>query len=212
MSLDAVEQMIVDALADERRTGRLANALRERAEANGRAPGAEELAGAVAFVREYVEQVPAYVRGGLEAARVAGRESEMRDVVDAASAYWLSPSDIIPDSLGLLGVLDDAYCTLTLMQGVSDRCEGETGRALFSRSLKAANLAVRSLIGEPAASQIDMHVGTQLKADSMTQMVHALTAIAARRGAFPIPGQDDLWGDARTEDIVHARLGGLGLA
>jgi uncharacterized membrane protein YkvA (DUF1232 family) len=209
MSLEAVERMISDALADEQRTGRLANALRERAAAYGRSP---EVRGAVDFVREYVEHVPIYLRGGLEAAREVGRELEMRDVVSAASTYWLAPADIIPDRLGLLGIMDDAYYSLTLMQAVSDRFEEDTGRALFPRNLQAANTSIRRLIGEPAASQIDMYVGTHLNADAMTQMVHALTAISAHRGAFPIPGRHDQWGETKTEDVVQARLGRLGLA
>ncbi|MFC1531038.1 YkvA family protein [Gemmatimonadota bacterium] len=212
MALEAVEGMIADALADEQRTGRLANALRERAAAQGRAAGEEELNGAVGFVSEYVEHVPAYLRDGLEAARMVGREAEMAEVIREATEYWLTESDIIPDRLGLLGILDDAYCSLTLMQAVSDRHEEESGRALFSRNLKAANASMRNLIGEPTASQIDMYVGTRLSADPMTQMVRALTAMSAHRGAFPIPKRDRIWGDRPTEEIVQARLGRLGLA
>jgi len=179
MPLAAVEEMIADALADEERTGRLANAMRERAAAHGRSPAAEEVRSAVGFVREYVEHVPAYLRDGLEAARM---------------------------------VLDDAYYSLTLMQAVSDRYEEDSGRALFPRNLQAANSAIRNLIGEPTASQIDMYIGTRLNADPMTQMVHALTAMSAHRGAFPIPQKDPIWGDRPTEEIVKARLGRLGLA
>lgn len=212
MPLEAVEQMITDALADEERTGRLSNALRERAAAYGRSPAEEEVQSAVGFVREYVEHVPAYLRNGLEAARMVGRESEMVEVMREATVYWLTESDIIPDRLGLLGILDDAYYSLTLMQAVSDRYEEESGRALFPRNLQAANASIRNLIGEPAASQIDMYVGTRLNANPMTQMVHALTAMSAHRGAFPIPQRDPIWGDKPTEEIVRARLGRLGLA
>ncbi len=212
MPLAAVEQMIADALADEERTGRLANALRERAATHGRSPAAEEVRSAVGFVREYVEHVPAYLRDGLEAARMVGREMEMVEVLREATVYWLTESDIIPDRLGLLGILDDAYYSLTLMQAVSDRYEEDSGRALFPRNLQAANSAIRNLIGEPAASQIDMYIGTRLNADPMTQMVHALTAMSAHRGAFPIPQTDPIWGDRPTEEIVKARLGRLGLA
>jgi uncharacterized membrane protein YkvA (DUF1232 family) len=212
MALEAVEGMIVDALADEQKTGRLANALRERAAAHGRSPGDDDVRGAVGFVVEYVEHVPAYLRDGLEAARMVGREEEMSTVIRAATEYWLTEADIIPDRLGLLGILDDAYYSLTLMQAVSDRHEEEVGRALFSRNLKAANASIRNLIGEPAASQIDMYVGTRLDADPMTQMVRALTAMSSHRGAFPIPRRDRIWGDRSTEEIVQARLGGLGLA
>jgi len=204
--------MIADAVADEQRTGRLANALRDRAAAYGRSPAEEDLSGAVDFVREYVEHVPAYLRDGLEAARMVGREVEMTEVIREATEYWLAESDIIPDQLGLLGIMDDAYYSLTLMQAVSDRYEDESGRVLFSRNLKAANTSIRNLIGEPAASQIDMYVGTRLNADPMTQMVHALTAMSAHRGAFPIPRRDRIWGDRPTEEIVEARLGRLGLA
>ena len=212
MPLAAVEKMIADALADEERTGRLANALRERAATHGRSPVDEEVRNAVGFVREYVEHVSAYLRDGLEAARMVGREMEMVEVLREATVYWLTESDIIPDRLGLLGVLDDAYYSLTLMQAVSDRYEEDSGRALFPRNLQAANSAIRDLIGEPAASQIDMYIGTRLNADPMTQMVHALTAMSAHRGAFPIPNKDPIWGDRPTEEIVKARLGRLGLA
>jgi uncharacterized membrane protein YkvA (DUF1232 family) len=212
MALEVVEGMIVDALADEQNTGRLANALRERAAAHGRSPGDDDVLGAVGFVVEYVEHVPAYLRDGLEAARMVGREEEMATVIREATEYWLAEADIIPDRLGLLGVLDDAYYSLTLMQAVSDRYEEEVGRALFSRNLKAANASIRNLIGEPAASQIDMYVGTRLNADPMTQMVRALTAMSSHRGAFPIPHRDGIWGDRSTEEIVQTRLGGLGLA
>ncbi len=212
MALKALESMILDALADEQGTGRLANALRERAATHGRSPGDEEVRGAVEFVVEYVEHVPAYLRDGLEAARLAGREAEMSEVIREATEYWLTESDIIPDRLGLLGILDDAYYSLTLMQAVSDRHEDEIGRPLFSRNLKAANASIRNLIGEPAASQIDMFVGTRLDADPMAQMVRALTAMSSHRGAFPIPQRDHIWGERSTEDVVRARLGGLGLA
>ncbi|MDP2470455.1 MAG: YkvA family protein [Candidatus Palauibacterales bacterium] len=212
MSLETIETMIKDALADERSTGRLANALRARAASHGHSPGEPEVAGAVNFVREYVEHVPAYLRDGLEAAGMVGRETEMSEVLREATEYWLTELDIIPDRLGLLGILDDAYYSLTLMQSVSDRYEEQSGRPLFSRNLKAANASIRNLIGEPAASQIDMYVGTRLNADPMTQMVHALTAMSAHRGAFPIPAGDAIWGDRTTEEIVKARLGRLGLA
>lgn len=212
MTLDAVERMISEALSDEAKTGRLANALRDRARTHGLIPATDELRQAVAFVREYVEHVPAYLRDGLEAARMVGREAEMRTVVDEATRYWLTASDIIPDRLGLLGIMDDAYYALTLMQAVSDRYEADTGRPLFARDLKAANASIRKLIGEPAASQVDMFIGTRLKADPMTQMLHALTAITAHRGAFPIPERNSIWGERSTEEVVRARLGGLGLA
>ena len=183
MKLDGIEGQIVAALADEGETGRMAQVLRENAVRQERVSSEAELEGAAAFVTEYVRHVPAYMRAGLEAATRAGVGGAMRAVLDDAVAYWAMPMDIIPDQFGLLGILDDAYCSLTLMQGVSDRYARETGIRFFPDNLTAANQAVRQLIGEPEASQLDMYVGGRLESDPMLQAVRALTAMASSIGA-----------------------------
>jgi hypothetical protein len=212
MRVEIVERMIEDALADEKRTGRLANALRERAASRGQTPTSGQLEEAVRFVREYVSHVPMYITEGTEVARVAGVDAEMSRVLEEAGSYWLAPADIIPDQLGLLGVLDDAYCSLTMIQAISDRYEQETGRPLFSRNLQEANEAIRRIIGEPTASQLDMYVGSKLDADPMMQMVRALTAVSSQRDGFSVGGDSEIWGNLSTHQAVLARLGGLGLA
>ncbi len=120
--------------------------------------------------------------------------------------------DMIPDRLGLLGVLDNAYCSLTLIQGVSDRHEQETGRRLFSPDLEAANEAMRRLIGEPVASQLDMFVGSKFKADPMVQMVRALTAVSTDGDGLRLPEDPGIWGGRRSTRSFGAHLGSVGLA
>jgi hypothetical protein len=120
--------------------------------------------------------------------------------------------DIIPDRLGLLGVLDDAYCSLTLIQSVSDRHEKETGRRLFSPDLEAANVAMRRLIGEPVASQLDMYVGSKFDADPMVQMVRALTAVSRDGEGLRLPEDPGIWGDRPVDEVVQSHLGSVGLA
>ena len=112
MTLDSMERQIAAALVDEAATGRLARTLRDNAAAQGRVTSEAELAGAVAFVSEYVRQVPVYMRAGMDAALRAGLGEAMKSVVEDAQAYWAMSMDIIPDQLGLLGILDDAYCSL----------------------------------------------------------------------------------------------------
>lgn len=193
-----MERQISEALADEAETGRLAHALRETAARQGRVPSEGELAGAVEFVAEYVRQVPVYMQAGLEAGMRAGVGDSMRSVLADAKAYWAMSMDIIPDQLGLLGVLDDAYCAMTLIQGVSDRYTAETGIRFFPEDLAVANRAIRQLIGEPQASQLDMYVGGRLESDPMLQAVRALTALSSRAGLpavtiAPSPPDDHSW-------------------
>jgi hypothetical protein len=212
VDVELVQRQIERAVRDEEVSGRLRRALREHAVRHGRVAGERELDRAVEFVVDYVRHVPALMRHGLESATIAGLEREMGDVLEEAASYWAMEEDIIPDRLGLLGVLDDAYCSLTLMQSLSDRHEVETGRRLFSPDLRSANEAVRKLVGEPLASRLDMYVGSRLDADPMLQMVRALTSLDRKGGGLSISAPGPIWGDTSVEDVVRARLGDVGLA
>lgn len=212
MDLEAIERQIERAISDESQSGRLRRALLEHARNHGRKVGDRELEGALGFVVDYVRQVPVLIRGGLESARIAGLEVEMRSVLDKASSYWEMPEDMIPDRLGLLGVLDDAYCSLSIIQSVSDRHERETGRALFGPDLQSANEAMRRLIGEPIASQLDMFVGSLFDADPMLQMVRALTALSKSGVGLDLPVDSGSWGGRPLDEIVRTHLGSVGLA
>ena len=212
MDVDAVEQQIEEAVADEGYSGRLKRALRDHAGSQGRRVEEADLSGAVGFVVDYVRHVPQLMRDGLETARIAGLETEMSSVLEVAASYWAMAEDIIPDRLGLLGVLDDAYCSLTLIQSVSDRHEKETGRRLFSPDLEAANVAMRRLIGEPVASQLDMFVGSIFDADPMVQMVRALTAVSPDGDGLRLPEDPGIWGGRPVDEVVQSSLGSVGLA
>ena len=54
------------------------------------------------------------------AASNVGLEKEMESILEMVESYWLEGDDVIPDELGVIGLLDDAYCSLTSLQAVSD--------------------------------------------------------------------------------------------
>ena len=212
MNVETVERQIEEAVSDEVRSGRLRRALLEHAEQQGRSATDGDLDSAVGFVVDYVRHVPGLLRGGLETARIAGLEAEMSEVLESAASYWALSEDMIPDRLGLLGVLDDAYCSLTLLQSLSDRHEQETGRRLFAPDLAAANRAMRRLIGEPIASQLDMYVGSKFEADPMVQMARALTAVSREGQGLHLPEGPGIWGGIPVDEVVRSHLGPVGLA
>jgi len=68
------------------------------------------------FVLGYIRQVPYMMKVAWTAANNVGLEDEMEQILDTVQSYWLEDNDVIPDDLGVIGLLDDAYCSLISLQ------------------------------------------------------------------------------------------------
>jgi hypothetical protein len=199
--------MIQDAVADEERTGRLGKVVKEAARQRGNTPTKEAVRGVVAFVREYAEHVPLFMEQAASAAQQLGLSSEMGQLLQELESYWFEADDLIPDHLGLVGLADDAYATLFLLQGLSEYCQKTFGRLLLAQDLTAANQAMRGFIGDPGVSILEQRAGVTL-ANAMMQRL--LGQISAGGVAFP-SAPDPIWGNASIDDIVKTRLGAMGV-
>jgi hypothetical protein len=199
--------MIERAVRDEQGTGRLAGAIRAFAEENDCDPSEDQVRGAVAFVREYVEHVPCYLEQALGAAERAGVKHELMEMVRGLEAYWFEENHARPHRAGLMGRMDDAYASLSLLQAYSNVCRTLGGHPLLAHDLTQANLVVRQLIGEPGASHLDHRVGMTISQAMMLSVVGQIAASGFHFGHGP----DPIWGDASVDDIVTARLGAMGV-
>jgi len=208
MRIKKIRRMIEKALDDEDRKGQLANLLRQLAHQNGAAPSPAEINGAVAFVREYVEHVPMYLEQAHAAAKQVGLANEIAQMTSELESYWFEKNDVIPDHHGLVGIMDDAYASLLLLQSVSDYCQTAAGRPLLQQNLTQANAAIHTMIGEPAASHLAQLVGVTV-ANAMMQRVMGQIASS---GAFSFgAGPDPIWGNASVDEIVNTKLGAMGV-
>ena len=208
MKIDQIKKMIQSAVEDENRTGRLAETLQTIATQNGRNPTEQEIRSAVDFVREYVQHVPYHLEQATAAAQRVGLGAEMSQMVGQLEMYWFEDDDLIPDHLGLIGLMDDAYASLVLLQSISDYCQASVGRPLIEQDFTQANQAIHGLIGEPTASHLDQRVGITI-GEAMMQRVLARVAAA---GAFSFGGgPDPIWGNASVEEIANVRLGAMGV-
>jgi hypothetical protein len=95
----------------------------------------------------------------------------MGQMLQELESYWFETNDLVPDHLGLLGLIDDAYATLFLLQGPSDYCQATFGRPLLVQNMTSANQAIRGLIGEPVVSILDQHVGITMANAMMHRML-----------------------------------------
>lgn len=201
-----IRAMIANAGADEEQNGRLASSLRQIAQQNGIAPNEQAIQEVVSFIREYIEHVPEYLEQGTAAAQQLGLQSQWAQMAQELEAYWFNPNDVIPDHLGLLGVTDDAYASLLLLQGLSDHCQATLGRPLLQQNFTAANQAIRGLIGEPGASILDQQVAVTLTTAMMGQMLDQVM-----NAGFAFPQADPIWGNASVDEIVDTKLGAMGI-
>ncbi len=208
MKTQEIRKMIENAIKEEKQTGRLAEAVRALANQNGMKPSAEQVSSIVEFVRSYIELVPLYIEQGVAAAGRVGLGAEMGRMVGELEVYWLEPNDVIPDNLGLLGLMDDAYASLFLLQGVSDYCKASAGRPLLGHDLTAANLAIRQLLGVQVAALLETRVGITI---GQAMMQRVLTQFAASAPFSFGGGPHPIWGNASIDEIVDARLGAMGI-
>jgi uncharacterized membrane protein YkvA (DUF1232 family) len=178
------------------------------AERNGIDPVREELERGARFVVGYIEQVPYMLKVAQTAAANVGLEAEMKNILEMVSSYWLQDHDVIPDHLGVIGLLDDAYCSLTSLQAVSDHFLLQTGKYLFPDDLSAANRVMRKIIGDPYVSDLDRFVTNAVKEAGVMQAVKAL-ASPDKQQYFA--SHANIWNHGPAGQMPVERLRGLGL-
>jgi uncharacterized membrane protein YkvA (DUF1232 family) len=202
-----IESMIAEQCADAAADSELLDLLAVVAERGGASPGPDDLERAAGFVVAYVEQVPYMMAVARTAAANVGLESEMLAILDMVESYWIEGDDIIPDKLGIIGLLDDAYCSLTSLQAVSDHYRLQTGKHLFPDDMSEANRAMRRIIGEPYASDLDRIV---IRAMKSTGLIDAVQSLASEEKQLHFAANSTIWnhgpaGRAEIEDL--AKLG-----
>jgi uncharacterized membrane protein YkvA (DUF1232 family) len=203
-----IEAMIAVSCAEAASEPELRDLLAVVAERLGVAASPEDLESGARFVLAYIEQVPYMMKVAWTAAANVGLEQEMRRVLAMVESYWVEGDDVIPDGLGVIGLLDDAYCSLTSLQAVSDHYRLQTGKHLFPDDLSDANRAMRRIIGEPYASELDRIVVRTMKD---TGLLDALTALANEEKRLHLASNSTIWSHGPAGRIDLAALARLGI-
>ena len=182
--------------------------LKEVAERQGAQPSAMELAHGSSFIYNYMEQVPYLLTVAWTSARSVGLETEVASILKMVESYWIEGDDVIPDNLGIFGLLDDAYCSLSSMQSLSDLYRMQSGKHLFPDDLSAANSIMRKIIGEPYISQLDELVG---KAIADARVEDAVKWLASPEKQQLFDSQATIWNHGPVSQLPVSQLKGLGL-
>ncbi|MBS1791340.1 MAG: hypothetical protein JST85_26750 [Acidobacteria bacterium] len=201
-----IKKKIQDAVADEQRNGRLRKAFEESARQRGIPSTQEDLQKAVGFVQGYIELVPLFLEQGASTAQQLGLGAEMGQMLQELEQYWFEENDLMADRLGLLGLMDDAYASLLLLQSLSDYCQVTFKRPLLQQNLTAANQSMRALIGDPPVSMLEQKVGVAV-ANAMMQRI--MSQVATAGFSFPTTPNSTYWERAQdydTKALIDARI------
>ena len=208
MDTSLIESMITELCAETGAEPELHDLLAVVADREGVTVGPEELEQGARFVRSYIEQVPYMIKVAWTAASTVGLESQMKKILQMVESYWLEGNDVIPDELGIIGLLDDAYCSLTSLQAVSDHYQLQTGKHLFPTDLNAANKAMRKIIGEPYAAELDRIV---IRTMRETGLIEAVKSLAGGEKRLNFEANSTIWSHGPAGELDLTDLEKLGL-
>jgi uncharacterized membrane protein YkvA (DUF1232 family) len=208
METAKIQKIIDDQFADPKSAVDLRMLLTEIAEREGIQPGSIELAQGSSFVYNYIEQVPYLLTVAWTSAKNVGLESEIKSILQMVESYWIEDDDVIPDSLGIFGILDDAYCSLSSMQALSDLYRMQSGKYLFPDDLTSANKVMRKIIGEPYTTQLDEIVN---KAVADAHVAEAVELLASPEKQQLLDSQATIWNHGPVSELPVNQLKGLGL-
>jgi uncharacterized membrane protein YkvA (DUF1232 family) len=187
-------------------SGQLVQALRGFAQNQGLRPKPKDIQGVATFVREYMEHVPMLLDKIAAAANRAGIASMVLPMLEQVEQYWHEPNDLIPDSLGVLGLMDDVYYSMWLIQSSSQSHQARTGNGLIPQDYTVANRFMRVLVGDQPVSILDAAFAGILQQPALAGSLAKLVTFQA---SLPVP--DPIWGNASIDEIVKIRLGPMGI-
>ena len=208
METAQIQKIITDQFTDSHSVMDLHKLLKAVAERENAWPDESDLAHGSSFVCNYIEQVPYMILVAWTSANSVGLETEIKGILEMVKSYWIEDDDVIPDNLGIIGLLDDAYCSLVSMQTVSDLYRMQSGKHLFPDDLTAANNIMRKIIGEPYTGKLDEIVR---KAIEDTHVEESVKLLASPEKQRLIDSQATIWNHGPVSESPVSQLSGLGL-
>jgi hypothetical protein len=186
MKIQQIRKKIANAIRHEDKTHTLANHFTAFYKQTGQSTTADQINALVTFVITYINYIPDRLEEVEAACKNEPWWGTISTFLNAAQDYFLEDNDVIPDSLGLGGLSDDAYLAHTLLERIADNVLQQTGKQILSVDSNQVNQFMRTLIGEPFASVLDNNVQMILQGTNMQNAVaHLLSLMAGGMANIP---------------------------
>lgn len=135
-----------------------------------------------AAIRSFVASAPTVIEATIQAAEEAGVVEHVLPIFETAMSYLHEEIDFIPDRLGLVGMIDDAYLIYGLMQEISERHRVMTGRSLLPSSTFDDMREIKRLIGDPTATRLDVAIVAFARRQNVKDTIEQIISRIGDRG------------------------------
>lgn len=170
MQIKMIKSKVSEAIAHEEQTGFLAQLLTKLCMDQGVSYDSNQIAQSVNFIRTSVELVPNILEEFIKAAKEYDALDDIRPFLEAAEECFLSIQDGIPDNMGLVGLMDNAYLVHSLIISIPGITKEVPGVLEFHNVL-------RNSIGEPIVSQLDVIVNSILNKPDVQMAIQKIASL-----------------------------------
>ncbi len=213
MNTDDIRDIVEDKIAEEAST----NHFRDQYTQNISDPVAEQV---LSFVKNYLRITPDVMDQTYHAASQVGLAEMYQPIYNATFSYWQEEYDYIPDHVGIVGICDDAYLSLALMQLIASSVVPSTGVVLIQGfDLAEQNDSMGLVIGATVKAQLDTAVVTTFSSIQVQNSLNDLFAAAMGGAVFggmagygsQMAGLQSMVNQQRIEEDVNTQLGAMGI-
>lgn len=207
MNTNKIRNQINSAIAKDKKNSKFLDFLMDWAHKSGNNHSKKKMQPIVDFMYDYLRHVPEMSKAILQESQRANIAHVVRPLMEYIENYFIENHDVIPDHHGVIGLADDAYLALRIIQSLSDEYKVLTGRHLISLDLTSANNWVADFLGHEATQQLEGLIATA----KASQMIQNPLGQLANYYNSTMYFNDPIWGTASINEVVDARLGAMGV-
>ncbi|MGB0853504.1 MAG: YkvA family protein [Pikeienuella sp.] len=195
MSTAELSAYVEDCLAKEGAKDHFMARLAEMANTPEHAPSESDAECLSILAVDYLRAVVGMLQACEAAAERTGARGFADPLIKIAVHYFFEPDDLIPDSMGLYGLIDDAYLAHKFIIGLSELVEAEKGFPLLATATDESIVVIRGLIGDEIATKLDAKVETNIRSVTVRNQMARLSMLSGT-----LPTHDSaLWAKVKAD-------------
>ncbi len=206
MNTNDIRKMIEEKISEESKTNSFKNHLSSIVDQ-------VDAANVIEFIKNYLRVTPDLMDKVYAVAQQHNLLNQFQPIFDGVFTYWIEEYDVIPDNLGLTGICDDAYLSLSLMHLIANTQVQGHGVLLENVDLSQMNHNMRILLGPVISSQLDATVNATYQSNNIQNSISAVLNMFT--GGMPVGNSfsafQNMVDQQRIDDSVNTQLGTMGI-